>query len=303
MKNFSNYLKELSLYTKNLIVYKAKESGKDRIHIKSIQSILERRIEGNKTLDSFFNGKQSSIKQLLDYLVSCGEIVSLGSGYYAVLSVRKVSLPVSKSIFKVGQLKVNLYEKTNLGLAVPVGQTLEKTTPLEDYRFDYSVKDWMSVFQKTTKRIGLFNEEYYKPTKSGLIKITERRSVKEGDLYYIISHPPLGEMKEYYIARKTEEEWHGEKINGNLWKCRLALLVSKGYRPSYELQKLDEIKDDQVIYQITLSYFLPKTEREQVYLFSLPQQLNYCKKYYVQKKYLKDFLNVISKLNFIERIG
>lgn len=302
MLDFSKYLKELSIYAKNLIVYKAKESGKDCIHIKSFQAILERRMEGHKISESFFNGKRSIIMQLLDYFISCGEIVRLGNGYYAVLPARNVYLPGSQSILCVGRLKINACEETNLGLAAPVMQTLDKTIPLKDYRYDFGLKDWMSVFQKSTKRIGLFNEEYYTPTKSGVMRITERKNLIEGNLYYIISYP-LGEMKEHYIARKADEDWHGERINRNLWKCKLALLASKGYYPSYKIKKLDNTGDDQDIFQITLSNFLPETESEQVYLFSLPQQLTYCKKYYVQKKYMKDFLYVLSRLGFTERNG
>lgn len=298
--NFSEYLKELSIYTKNLIVYKAKESGKDRIHIKSFQAILARRIQGDKVYESFFNGKQSILIQLLDYFISCGEIVGLGDGYYAVLPARNVSLPGSQSILEVSQLKVNACEEANLGLAKPVMQTTDKAIQLKDYRYDLSLKDWVSVFQKSTKRIAIFNEEYYKPTKSGFRKITQPQNMVEGNLYYIISYPFM-EMKEHYIARKVAQDWQGEQINGNLWKSGLALLVSEGHRPSYEVKKIDKIEGDQDIFLITLSYFLPKTEREQVNLFSLPQQLNYCKKYYVQKQYLKDFLYVLSSLEFIER--
>lgn len=300
--DFSKYLKELSIYTKNLIVYKAKESGKDRIHIKSFQAILERRMGGYKVSESFFNGKRSTLMQLLDYFISCGEIVGLGDGYYAVLPARNVCLPGSQSILEVGQLKVNACEKANLGLAKPVMQTTDKAIPLKDYRYDLSLKDWVSVFQKSTKRIAIFNEEYYKPTKSGFRKINQPQNMVEGDLYYIISYPFM-EMKEHYIARKVAQDWQGEQINRNLWKSRLALLASQGYRPSYELKKLNNTEDNQSIFQITLSNFLPKTEREQAYLFSLPQQLNYCKKYYVQKKYLKDFQYVLSRLEFLERNG
>ncbi len=298
--DLSKYLKELSIYTKNLIVYKAKESGKDRIHIKSFQAILERRIGDYKVSESFFNGKRSTLMQLLDYFISCGEIVGLGDGYYAVLPTRNVCLPGSQSILEVGQLKVNACEQANLGLAKPVMQTKDKAIPLKYYRYDFSLKDWVSVFQKSTKRIALFNEEYYKPTKSGFRKITQPQIIDEGDLYYIISNPFM-EMKEHYIARKVAQDWQGEQINRNLWKSGLALLVGEGYRPSYKIKKIENTEGYQSVFLITLSYFLPKTEREQVNLFSLPQQLNYCKKYYVQKKYLKDFLYVLSSLEFIER--
>lgn len=299
--HFSKFLKELSTYVKNLIVYKSMESGRDHIHIKSFQGIIERRFEESRVAKFFFNGSDSITKQLLDYLISCGEIINLGSGYYAMLPPRNVLLPQSQAILKVGQLKVFNYENSNLGLAMQMNSTFDKTISLLDYRYDYSLQDWMTVFKNTENRVVLFNEEYYKPTPSGFKKISRNINIKEGNLYYIISHTPLREMKEHFIARKINEDWLGEQINNNLYKSNLALLTSQGYCPNYLIKKLDKNENEQEVFQISLSDFLPKAEREQVYLFSLPKQLKYCKEYYVQKPYLKDFIFVLSKLGFTER--
>lgn len=297
----SDYVKELSIFTKNLIVYKSHESGKDRVHFKSLQPILERRMHQSINHNPFFNGKKSIVWQFLEYLISCGEIAKLDNGYYATLPIRNVILPISKSVLQIGRMKTSDNEKQNLSLAIDIKQTNERKLTLTDYRYDLSLKDWFSIFQHSTKEIMLYNEECRVPTKLGFKKIARESQINERDLYYIISYPPLGEMREYFIARKIGEDWQGEKVNSNLLKSQLSILTHAGYVPTYSVKELNNRIGGQKIFQIILSDFLPRIEKEQVYLFSLPGQINYCKNYYVEERYLGDFLYVLKSLNFKER--
>lgn len=297
---FSEYIKDLSIFTKNLIVYKSHETGKDRIHFKSLQPILERRMHQlHQSINSnlFFNGKKSIVWQFLEYLIGCGEIAKLDNGYYTTLPIRNVVLPITKSVLQIGRMMTSDNEKLNLSLAIDIKKTNVRKMTLTDYRYDLNLKDWFSIFQKSTKEIMLYNEEYREPTKLGFKKVVRKNQIKEGDLYYIISYPPLGEMKEYFIARKIGEDWLGEKAN---LKSRLSILIHAGYVPTYSIKELNSRIGGQKIFQIILSDLLPKSEKEQVYLFSLPGRLRHCKNYYVEEKYLEDFLYVLKGLRYKE---
>lgn len=295
----STELKALSNFTKSLILFKAEERGWDRAHIKSIQAILERKINNNPVYESFFDQDKSIVLQVLQYLRKCGEISNLGSGYYTVLSVRHIHLPASHSIFKVGGLKVKTGEQNNLGLAMNVERTAEKPIELRDYRFDLDIAEWLLLFKESKKTIMLFKEEYFEPTKKGLRKVKNNKNLKVGEMYYILSYPPLGDMKEYYVARRVVNGWHGQKVNSNLYKSRLAVLIVNGYKPTYDIIQLD-YNNKSPLFQIMLSDFLPTVEMEQVYLFSIPEKLKYCKTYYVQQEFLADFLAVLKTLSFVE---
>jgi len=301
ISEISFFLKGISTYLKNLIIYKASESGKDRAHIRSLKPILERRSNEFKRFYAFFNGNNESIiMQLLNYLIRCGEIIDLQKGYYAVLPTRQVQLPVSKKILEVGQLKEGISRIINVGLAVPIIQADDRPITLKDYRYDFSIKEYLELFQTTQKDIHLINEEYYKPDKNRFIKIFNEKNLEEGKIYYVKSHPYAWNEVECFIARKENGHWKGEKVKHDLRRVKLALLVNQGYQPTYRIDRLNKVKNTTDIFQIILSDQLPKAEEEQVFLFSLPNQLYYCKKYYVQHDYLRDFINVLSNLGFIE---
>ncbi|GIO19702.1 hypothetical protein J18TS1_28020 [Oceanobacillus oncorhynchi subsp. incaldanensis] len=297
--SLSRTLKDLSMFTKNIIIYKSSIRKKDRVHISSIRTILERRIQSEKNIERFFNHQDKSIvKQLLDYLSSCGEVMHLGEGYYAVLPERYVRLRVSKSLLKVGDLQDDFIERLcNLGLSKEVNnQKMLYVIPISDYRFDFDLEEWIKVFEKSDKVISLCFEQYYLPTMQGRFKRVESSGqLKKEGLYYIISRP-FENKKEHFIAKRDNDVWIGEMINDNLLKSKMTLLITAGYRPSYKLKLIGE-----AIIEITLSNILPTVEREQIYLFSLPYQLNGNRVYYVRKQHLSDFIYILEKLKFKER--
>src|SRR5699024_10314173 len=219
----SKNLKELSLYTKNLITYKSKESKEDYVHIRSFQRILENRIEQELYVGRFFNGQESVVVQLLNYLINTGELHSKGNGYYTVLPARKVQLPYSKIVFEIGKMTTLPLQELSLGSAAVIGKSNEVAISLQDYRYDFSLREWLSVFQQSTKTITFFDEEYYKPTKYGYQKMSLEKNLVDGNLYYVISYP-FSQKKEHYIAKKVQGTWKGEKVNNNFWKSKLALL-------------------------------------------------------------------------------
>lgn len=298
---FIQFLKDISTFIKNLIIYKGSESGKDRAHIRSVQLVLERRLNEIEQFSSFFNCKNKSFTmQLVNYLVRCGEIIKLQNGYYAVLPMRKVQLPMSKIVLEVGKLTADLSKIANMGLAVPIIQNDDSHITIIDYRYDLSIKEYIKLFETTQKDIRLVNEEYYKPFKHRFMKLLNKKDIKDSELYYVKSYPHTWDEVEHYIARKEKGHWKGEKVSSNLWKAKMSLLVNQGYQPTYKIESLNTVKNITDIFQITLSDQLPKAEEEQVYLFSLPSQLDYCKKYYVQQDYLRDFTHVLSNIGFIE---
>src|SRR5699024_3476684 len=97
-------LNDLVIYIKNLILFKSKQAEADRAHIKSFQSILERRINNKGSLKSFFEKNQGVVLQMLRYLEDCGEIANMKNGYYMVLLPRNIRLPKSKQIITIGGL-------------------------------------------------------------------------------------------------------------------------------------------------------------------------------------------------------
>lgn len=302
MWNLSLKLRQISTYTKNLILFKSEASGRNKAHIKSFQSILERKIGNDPIYESFFNDKENSITvQLLVYLRKCGEVTHVDSGYYTVLPARYIRLPASQSIIKIGELKEKEENRTNLGLALKVKEKIENQIELTDYRFDLDLEKWLLIFKKSTKKVFFFNEEYFKATKNGFKKLRSDTELKEDEIYYIKSYPPLGDMKEYYAARKVKGVWQGVKVNSNFYKSRLALLYDGGYQMDYRVIQSNNTDDEKSVFQVDISDFLPKVEREQVYLFTIPKQLKYCKTYYVSKENLDDFIFVLKSLRFIER--
>ncbi|MGE7023814.1 hypothetical protein [Solibacillus cecembensis] len=297
--HYSSELNALSNFTKSLILFKSEERGRERAHIKSFRTILERKINNNPVYESFFEQDKSKVLQVLRYLEKCGEISNLGSGYYSVLSVRHIQLPASRSILRVGELRVKTGEVNNLGLALNVERTIENPIELKDYRFDLDMAEWLLLFKESKKKIELFKEEYFEPTKNGFIKVKNNGNLKEGELYYILSYPPLGDMKEYYVARRVGSDWQGQRVNSYLYKSRLAVLTANGYNPTYAIIQLDN-NNKCSLFQIMLSDFLPTVEMEQVYLFSIPEKLKYCKIYYVQQDFIADFIAVLKTLSFVE---
>lgn len=291
--NFYLKLKDLAVYIKNLILYKSKQAGTDRAHIKSFQSILERRIGNIEILKDFFDEDKGIVVQMLRYLEECGEIANMKNGYYMVLLPRNIRLPKSKQIITIGGLSNDYIDIDSFRVMHSNYEETLDVMNLNEYRFDYDLDTWLNIFRQEKEEINLSNCIFQKPTKHGLreVKYTE---IKDRELYYCISNP-IADKKEYYIAYKVNEGWYGTFINDNIMKARFVLLNNADYKPSYSIKKL---KNFNSLYEIKLSNILPDVENDQVLLFSIPETLSGARKYYVAKNYLEDFIYILDELNF-----
>mgnify|MGYP001263498551 CR=1 FL=1 len=289
---FHQTLIDLKIYIKNLILYKSQQSANTVAHIKSFQGILQRRLNNLLLCNIFFNSNENKMMSLINYMIRCGEIASLGNGYYMALKQRTIILPISRLRILNGILSnpdkalnvygVNLNQKSG-----------DKAIMLQDYRHDYHFEKWINIFKTNQEVPYIANEVYYKPTHNGYI-LTDKDKLIENELYYCISNPAREEKKHYIITIRKGRKY-GTFINNNLIKAKLSLLLKQGYSPTYEIKLVNE---ECSLYKVTLSDALPKTEEEQVYLFSIPKQLKYCKKYYIHELFLKDFISILNQLNF-----
>jgi len=290
--NLCFVLKDLAVYIKNLILYKSKQAGTDRAHIRSFQSILERRIDSMEISKDFFDDDKGIVVQMLRYLESCGEIANMKNGYYMVLLPRKIRLPKSNQIITIG-LSNDFTDIDSFRVMHGNYQETHDVMNLNEYRFDYDLDTWLNIFRQAKEEINLSNCIFQKPTKHGLREV-KYMEIKDRELYYCISNP-IADKKEYYIAYKVNAVWYGTFINDNIIKARFALLNNADYKPSYSIKKLKNFNN---LYEIKLSNILPDVENDQILLFSIPEMLSGARKYYVAKNHLEDFIYVLEKLNF-----
>lgn len=289
---FHDELKQLTIYIKNLILFKSDQSSSKVAHFRSFQGIVERRMGSLKLDKNFFNTNDSYFKSILNYMVTCGEISHIGNGYYMALKKRDVTLPISKVNISIGTSS-NIYNKKSY-YGVFVEESLSnKSIPLENYRYDHNYNQWLNIFKVNTDVPYLKNEEYFSPTKTGFKPIF-KNDLLENNLYYCVSNP-IGYKKEHYVICKKRDRLYGTFVNDHILKAKISLLLDKGYTPQYSVHLFSE---EDNIYKIRLSDTLPNVERDLVYLFSMPQKLNFSRAYYVHQKFVDDFIYILKKLQF-----